>query len=247
MKNKQIKSIAAYFDKESPAAIELRRLYSNILHSASSSENGFKTIAITSATLGEGKSTLASMLAITIANQMPKKVLLIDTDVRRPKIQELFNIGILNGFSDILNGTLSVKDSFKATPFENLHIITAGKIGSGATSLLDGAKLKNLFDEVKFYYDLIILDCAPIVPVSDVMDLAPEIDGVLMVVKAGYTPKEVTKRAVNLLTNSSVNIIGVIMNDVTKVLPYYYDYSYYQYQTTSDDKLPISKKQKRKT
>ncbi|MBD3170672.1 MAG: polysaccharide biosynthesis tyrosine autokinase [candidate division Zixibacteria bacterium] len=243
MKNKNKNSILPYYDREAPEVIEARRLISNISHMTSSKEGKPQIIAITSATLGEGKSTIASLMALTASDHTDKRVLLVDTDIRRPKIHELFNLNVVGGFIDVLNNGLALKDSFKSTPLENLKVITAGKRQASPSKFINNDNIKAFSEEAKFYFDFIIMDCAPIVPVSDVIDLSPEIDGALMVIKAGKTPREVTQRAVDLLSNAGVNILGVILNDVGRVLPYYYDYSYYNYQSSS---AGVKKSRKRK-
>jgi len=243
LKKQNKKSIIEYYDRESPEATEIRRLYSHIARVPATDGEWIRSLAVTSSTLGEGKSTLASMLAISIADHARKNVLLVDSDFRRPKIHEMFNLELGRGFSDILAGDQSGETAVKGTPFTNLKIITAGRRHSNLSKILDRVRLKEFFDKAKHHFDYIILDCPPVIPVSDIIDLSPEIDGVMMVIKAGQTPKEVTKRAVNLLQNYGVKIVGLVLNDVERVLPYYYDYSYYHYRPTKPEtkEKPIAK------
>ncbi len=234
LKKKRAGSIIEYFDRESPEAIEMRRVFNYLISKSDKKNNILNNFAITSATLGEGKSTIASLLAISIADHSKSNVLLVDVDFRRPRLHDIFSIKLAGGISDILSGESIDNFILKSASFENLKIITAGKRLSNPISLLDTGKLKSFFDKMRYHFDYIILDCPPVIPVSDIMDIAPEIDGVLMVVKAGQTPKDVAKRAVNLLKNYGINILGCILNDTEKVLPYYYDYSYYRYSSRQD-------------
>ena len=123
-----------------------------------------------------------------------------------------------------------VKETIKETSIQGLSIITAGELFAEPTLIMNQARLKEIFEELKFYFDFIVVDVPPVIPVSDPVIIASEVDGTLIVVRAGSTPKEVVKRAVNFLNNSKVNILGVVMNNLDEVLPYYYSPKYYSYE-----------------
>lgn len=221
------KTILQLYEKESPAATEFRRLYSNLRHL-----DGFpdlKSFLVTSATSEEGKSLVASFLAITISNYHECKTLLLDSDMRRPVMHQLFDLEQKDGLAEVLEGRKALKDCLKRTSIPNLQILTCGDGQQSPTELLDSPRLTEVLEEAKFYFDLIVVDSAPIIPVSDVMILLPEVEGALMVVRAGTTPREVVKRAVELVENSGGKILGVVMNNLEGVLPYYYNYTYYGY------------------
>jgi capsular exopolysaccharide synthesis family protein len=223
----QPKSILQLYDKESPAATEFRRLYSNLRHS-----NGFadlKSLLVTSASSGEGKSLVTSFLAITVSQYHDSKTLLLDSDLRRPVIHRLFRIEQKLGLAEILEGKRGLKECLKSTSLSNLKLLTCGQSHLSPTQLLDSPRLTEIFEEAKFYFDTIVIDTAPVVPVSDVMLLLPEVDGTLVVVKAGNTPREVVKRAVELVQNAGGKILGLVLNNLDGVLPYYYNYAYYGY------------------
>ena len=188
-----------------------------------------KNFLITSATVGEGKSIIASFLAITISKYRETNTLLVDCDLRRPKIHKLFGLEQQGGFFEVMSGEISLKSSFKDTPINNLKILTSGKQTRSPAELFNSLRLKDLFAEMKFYFDAIIVDCAPVIPVSDPLILSNEMDGVLLVVRAGKTQREVVKRATDLMKDAGVNILGVILNNMERALPYYYDYKYYGY------------------
>jgi len=230
LRSKKRKSIFSYYDRESAAAIEMRRIYSHISRMTKSNGSPIKSVAITSATLGEGKSTVAAMFSISIADSTGKNVLLVDSDFRRPKINELFNINLKGGLTDILRGDLPLSSCIRETIFSNFKIISAGKISPRHQVFFNKEGFAELINKAKYHFDLIVFDCPPIIPVSDVMDISAEVDGVLILVKAGKTPKEVVKRAVDLIDGSEGEILGVVLNDVERVLPYYYDYNYYNYK-----------------
>jgi len=220
-------NVLEYYDLEAPYATEFRRL----LHNLNSTEEHakLKTLLITSAMLSEGKSTIAAFLAVTSARHKRRKTLLVDCDIRRPMLHRLFNLPREGGVVETLTTGAKIRDVIKKTPEDLLDIITAGASVQQPTEVFDSAAIRKLLEEVRFYYDLIIVDCAPVLPVSDPMLLATEMDGVIMVVKAGSTQREVAKRAAMLLQNSSARFLGIVLNNFTSVLPYYYNESYYGY------------------
>jgi capsular exopolysaccharide synthesis family protein len=220
----KIESIISFYDRESIAATEFRRLYSNVANSA----NGeIKSIMITSASVEEGKSTIASFLALSAAEASGQKILLLDTDLRRPMVNVLFKMPLEIGLTDIMDKKCSIKETIKSTLIPNLSIITAGKVEKEPTLILNQNRLREVFEELRFYFDFIIVDVPPVIPVSDPVIIANEVDGVLIVVRAGITPREVVKRAINFLQNSKVNTLGVVLNNLEQVLPYYYRSKYY--------------------
>jgi protein-tyrosine kinase len=221
-------NVLEYFDMESPYATEFRRLLHNLNHRAGTEPA--KTILITSAVLAEGKSTIASFMAMTAARLKQRRTLLVDCDLRRPTLHQLFSLPREKGVVEILTQNARVKDVIKKTASEHLDVITAGRAVEQPTEVFDSSAIHKLLEEVRFYYDLILVDCAPVLPVSDPMLLASEMDGVLLVVKAGATQREVVKRAVTLLQSSRTNFMGIVLNNFTNILPYYYRESYYGYE-----------------
>ncbi len=227
-KKKKTLSLIEYYDLESSYSTEFRRLIYNI-NGAAEAEN-LKTILVTSAMLAEGKSTVAAFLAITAARHKQRKTLLIDCDLRRPMLHRLFRLSREDGVTDIILGGRKVRDVIKKTSADMLDVVTAGKIVNEPAAIFDSGVFRKLLEEVRFYYDLILVDCAPVLPVSDPMLLAAETDGVLLVVKAGTTQREVAKRATQLLESNKSRLLGVVVNNLTNTLPYYYKESYYGYE-----------------
>lgn len=215
------------YREESPEAIEIRRIFTKLR--SLKEEKGVKTVMLTSSSLGEGKSTTAAYLAIACSKYRDSKTLLMDFDLRRPRVHELFGLEKKNGMSEVLLKQTSVKRYLKKTKFQNLHLLTSGRLKKSPSELFNTSYLKEVFDEVKFYFDFIIVDAPPVIPVSDPLMLSSEIDGALFVIKAGKTQKPVIQRAVQLLKDAKIEILGVIVNNVKHVLPYYYDYSFYKY------------------
>lgn len=188
-----------------------------------------KSVLVTSAMLSEGKSTIISFLAITAASQRGIKTLLIDADLRRPAIHKFFAMERGPGLADILEGKLKAVEAVRKTSLENLQIVTAGRPTEHPSEVFDAEAIAAVVDEMKFYYDLILVDSAPILPVSDPMLLSSRLDAILLVVKAGATQREIVDRAVDILSANRHRILGVILNNMNNSLPYYYDYKYYGY------------------
>jgi capsular exopolysaccharide synthesis family protein len=225
-------SIVELFSISQPYANEFRRLLHRMRKQREGAET--KAVMITSAMLSEGKSTIASFLSLTAARQKDMNTLLIDADLRRPSVHKFFSLERAPGLANVLRDGIKPTDVVKKTPLDRLHIMTAGSVGEHPADIFDAESIGNVVDELKFYYDLIVIDTAPILPVSDPMLLAPKVDGVLLVVKAGATQREIVSRAVELLDVNRKHIIGVILNNMNNSLPYYYDYRYYGYEYEPD-------------
>ena len=227
MEKDQRETIYEIFDQESPIATEMRRLYSNIRHIDGRSPK--RSFLVTSADRGEGKSTVASHLALTVARFRGKKSLVVDADLRKPKLHQIFDVPREPGLFECLNGEIDPLDAVKDTPIENLKVIPAGRRVKSPAHLFEGDIMTEIFEKIKFYYDIVIVDSAPIVPVSDPMLISSVLDGVILVLLAGRTPRNVAMRAKNILLDANANLLGVVVNNMSEVLPYYYDYKYYGY------------------
>ena len=221
-------SVLDEYDVESPEGTEFRRLFSRLRRTGV--RDSIKSVLITSAVRGEGKSTTSAYLAMTIARYRKTKTLLVDGDLRKPRIHQLFRMSNQAGLSEVLSGRLSLKSCFKGTPLEELKVLTAGSIPLSPSDSFDSERMKDIFEEMRFYFDAIVVDAAPVIATSDPMILGSEVDGVLLVVMAGKTPREVVKRAKDILIDSGVKMLGVVLNNAENVLPYYYDYGYYGYR-----------------
>ena len=234
MNGKAGKTIYEIFDQESPIATEMRRLYSNIRHVHGASH--MRSFLVTSANRGEGKSTVASHLALTVARFRGKKSLIVDADLRRPKLHQIFNVPKEPGLLECLEGKADPLEVVQDTPIENLKVIPAGRKIHSPAHLFEGDVLSEIFEKIKFYHDIVIVDSAPIIPVSDPMLISSEVDAVIMVLLAGMTPRNVSLRAKNILLDASANLIGVVVNNLSEVLPYYYDYKYYGYSESDAER-----------
>ena len=222
------RSLIDFYDQESPYVTEFRRL----LHRITAFDPGreLKTLMLTSAVLSEGKSTVCSLLAITAALHKGMKTLIIDADLRRPSLNRSFQVPVEPGLTDVLLEGYDPKEAVQKTSIDKLDIMTVGQYCESPSEVFDAEAIGSLIDDLKFYYDLVLVDSPPLVPVSDPMLLASKVDGILLIVKAGETQKEVVERALSILDSQRDNVLGVVLNNMNHTLPFYYDYEYYNYE-----------------
>lgn len=172
------------------------------------------TLLITSAVPAEGKTLVSANLAHVLVRQRGCKVLLIDADLRASRLRELLGVPAGPGLADYLQGGVTESGAIQRSQEEELYFIQAGEHVTHPAELISNGRLKQLLTRVAGLFDWIILDSPPILPVSDATVLAPMCDGVLMVVRAGVTPTEVSQKACQDL--GEARIVGVVLNSVDK-------------------------------
>jgi capsular exopolysaccharide synthesis family protein len=188
-----------------------------------------KSFVVTSSLENEGKTTSAINLAITLA-QMEKMVLLVDADLRKPKIHNVFGIENSIGLSSFLARQV-VRDMIKTSPIPHLSIITSGPLPPNPSELLGSMRMKEFLNIVNEKFDIVVLDTAPLITVTDTTILSDLVDGTVMVIRSGSTTFEVAKRGSKLLRDINAKILGVVLNGVDTeregykyLYPYYYQY-----------------------
>jgi capsular exopolysaccharide synthesis family protein len=192
-----------------------------------------KKILVTSSVPGEGKTTVALNLALSLSEN-GHKVLLIDTDLRKPYLHKYFNISDKNigGLTTLLAGITSVENSMAYFSDLNISVITSGPIPPNPTELLGSKKLENIIESLCNDYDYIIFDTPPVSVVTDAAIISHLVDGVLFVIRQGYTTYDAALHAKENLIKVNANVIGCIFNalDIKKSNKYYhykkYGYSY---------------------
>ncbi len=181
---------------------------------------------MTSSLEDEGKTTTAINLAITLA-QMEKMVLLVDADLRKPKVHTVFGMENSIGLSSFLARQV-VRDMIKTSPVPHLSIITAGPLPPNPSELLGSKRMKEFLHIVNEKFDIVVFDTAPLITVTDTTILSDLVDGTVVVVRSGKTTFEVAKRGTKLLKDINAKILGVVLNRVdTKREGYRYLYPYY--------------------
>ncbi|MFC1475537.1 CpsD/CapB family tyrosine-protein kinase [Candidatus Zixiibacteriota bacterium] len=223
------KTIVDIFRAEGMPAAEFRRICDGIGWTTDSAEKpaGPKKVLITSAMTNEGKSTVAALTALTSAVYLDQRTLLLDCDMRRPSIHRMFRETLPGGLSDCLSGTATFDSCVHVTAIDKLKVLTAGTAVGNPSELLTHDRLTDLIAEASFYFDRMVIDCAPVIPVDDAVTLGRIVDGLLMVVRAGSTQREVVRRATQIIRDSKLNLLGVILNNLDEALPYYYSQKYY--------------------
>jgi capsular exopolysaccharide synthesis family protein len=189
-------------------------------------QTGGGVLVVTSAAGGEGKSLTALNLSMALSASVEGRVLLVDCDLRRPQVHERLGIEEQPGLSDLL-----AADDRDPSPFiskvGNLYVMTGGKLLSDPGGLLSTRRTREILGRLRQEYQLIVLDSPPIVPIADSHFLAGLADGVVMVVRARQTRRELLQRAVESL--GPANLVGVVLNDVEYGdTRYAYAYRYYQ-------------------
>jgi polysaccharide biosynthesis transport protein len=191
-----------------------------------------KTLLITSSVPNEGKSTISSNLAITLALS-GARTLLIDGDLRRGALREAFGISSKIGFSEVLKQEVNWREVVVPTSYPSLFLLPRGKtLGQPSEHLLRDTT-DQLLKELYNHYDYILIDSSPVLAADDSTSLAPKIDATLFVVRLSYTSARLTRKSLELLYNRQVNVPGVILNYVDTSLPEYYYYQYSEYYNTS--------------
>lgn len=220
-------SLGVYVAKNprSPVSEAFRALRTNLEYS--SVDNPLQTILITSSGEAEGKSTIATNLAIVEA-QSGKKTVVVDADMRRPKVHTHFNKPNRMGLSDVVTGKLSIDDVLKAyEQVENLYIITCGTIPPNPAELLGSDRMSQILKELEKRFDIIIIDIAPMI-VSDAQILSTKVDGVVYVIIPGQTRAVTAMRPLEALERIGAKVVGVVANKIPKNRDYYYGgYNYY--------------------
>lgn len=203
-----------------------RMLRTNLL--LTSPDNPLKSILITSPGAGEGKTLIVSNLAI-IFSQTGSRVLIIDSDFRKPQFHKIFDLPGKKGLSEYLVGAATLGEIIQATQVENLSLIVCGKIPPNPAEILSSKKMLEFSRLIKDRFDYVFYDSPPISPVADAIILSASVtDGTVLVVRAGRTPKEMVKHSRDVLKEARANLTGVVFNDLSPTTGYYsYYYSYY--------------------
>jgi capsular exopolysaccharide synthesis family protein len=188
-------------------------------------DNPLKILLVTSAETESGKSFVASNLAAIIA-QAEKKVILVDADMRRPNVHNFFELSNDYGLSDIFRGKLSVDDAIKEWQDGQVSVITAGNTPPNSSELLGSKKMSQILVELAERADFVVVDGPPFV-VADASILASKVDGVLVVIRSGYTHEPSVKSMMAQIQRSGARVVGVALNRVAKGAGYYGYESYY--------------------
>lgn len=186
-----------------------------------------RSILITSPNKGDGKSLTAANLALTMAQEFNQRVLLVDADLRRPSVNHLFGHANGAGLSDVLMGAADLEAALVALPEHHLTLLPAGAPPAQPAELLGSAAMRRILDALRTRFDRILIDMPPVAPLADVNTVAPMADGVLMIVRAGITPRPAIERALSGLDMHKV--LGLVLNEAGAEGPAGSNYEGYGY------------------
>ena len=190
----------------------------------------FRTLLVTSANPQEGKSATVINLGVTMA-QSGSRVLLVDTDMRRPRLHKAFKVPNDVGISSVVVGERSLDEAIKSTEVPNLFVLPCGPIPPNPSEMLHTRAFAELLEQVQGKFDKVILDSPPVGVVADAAVLASGADASLLVLKAARTPRDMARKAVRALSDVNAKLLGAILNDVDLENPKYGEvyYAYYRY------------------
>jgi len=212
-------------DALSPLTESYRALRTSVQYS--SIDRALRTLIVTSAHPGEGKSITSANLGIAMALQ-GKTVILVDTDLRRPSIHRLFRLEAEPGLTSVLAGEVTLEEALHETSIEGFRVLTCGPLPPNPPELLNSQAMMDLIEEMKGKADVVILDTPPTIPVTDSQVMASKVDGVILVVEAGQTRKHAVKHARDLLDQTHGRLLGVVLNKIEQGSKGYYYHYYYR-------------------
>ena len=211
----------------SSSAEAYRTLRTNLIFSQAVQTLG--SIAVTSSSASEGKTTTAANLAVAFAQQ-GKRVILVDCDLRRPRIHRMFCVPSTPGLTHLVLNHLTLGEVVRATAVEGLFILPAGDLPPNPSELLGSERMRAALGTLCSRWDVVILDTTPMLAAADAAVLGSFVDGVLLVIRAGRTERGAAQYALEQLRGVGARVVGAVLNDPDAKVPAYGGYyGYYQY------------------
>ena len=228
------KELITLEEPRSSVSESYRGIRTRILFSIADSQP--KSILMASATEQEGKTLTSANLAVIMA-KTGSRVLLMDCDMRKPRLNKLFGVNREKGVSNVLVGDCSIADGVQQTEIANLHLIPCGHIPPNPSELLGSKAMRELLVTLSNDYDRIVIDSSPVSAVTDAVVLSKVVDGVVLIVQANSTEREVVRRSIDQLVAVNAQMLGVILNRFDVDLNKYYNkYSYFYGYYGRDEK-----------
>jgi capsular exopolysaccharide synthesis family protein len=221
-KKQEIIPLIAHNSPKEVIAEQYRLIRSNILFS--SIDFDIKSLMITSPESSNGKSTTAANLSIVLAQQ-GNRVLIVDTDLRKPSIHFAFRVSNISGLTTVLTKESDVEGAVMSTYIPNLEVLSSGPIPPNPSEMLNSQAMLRLMSELNEKYDYVVYDTPPVLAVTDAQIIANRCDGVVLVIASGKTHKDRALKAKELLVKARSKILGVVVNGVEpKQSEYYGEY-----------------------
>lgn len=210
-------------DPRSPVAEAYRSLRTNL--EFSSLDEPLRTMVVTSPTPEAGKSTTLANLAVTMA-QAGKQVILVDCDLRRPSLHDIFGVSNTSGLTSVILDDTTSTQPLRETGVAGLRLLTSGPLPPNPAELLGSRRMADLIQVLRDQADMVLFDAPPVIAVTDAAILASQVDGVLLVLHAGVTRREHAQRARAALDKVNARLVGTVLNNVkldTSLYGYYSD------------------------
>jgi capsular exopolysaccharide synthesis family protein len=214
--------VAARDDARSPAAEAYRSLRTALKFAAI--DHPFKVVQLTSATSGEGKTTAVANLATAIA-QGGDRVAIVCCDLRRPKVQERMKVNLRPGFTDVILGDVTLDAAVQRTA-SNVFVVAAGSPPPNPSELLSSEKAAAIIKALAEKVDVVILDCTPVLPVTDALVVSRLADATVVVADARSTERKALRRTLQLLHQVGAPVVGIVLNGLPEGSEYGYGYGY---------------------
>lgn len=225
-KTRDGESLLLTHNNVSPAFAEaMRAIRTSVIFS--SAEEGSRSVVITSTAPSEGKTLISSNLAIALA-QAGQRTLIVDADLRRPRVHDVFDRSQEPGLSNVLVGTSRLRDAVRTTDVANLHLLAAGHLPPNPAELLGSTRYLDLIDELRRLFDWILIDAPPVIAVTDAAVVAHSATGVVFVVGADMTSRRNAMSAIEHLNAARAKFIGAVLNRVNVERHSYYYAPYYR-------------------
>jgi non-specific protein-tyrosine kinase len=213
-----------------PISESYRALRTNIQFA--SVDRPIRSLLVTSIGPAEGKTTIASNLSVALA-QGGSNVILIDADLRKPQLHRRMNLPNRKGLTSLfMQADIHLDGTVQKTETKGLYLMTSGNLPPNPAELLGSERMDSILERLKNHADIVVVDTPPVLAVTDSVVLGKRVDGVLLVIRAGQTKIAAAQQTVNQLRRLSVNILGVVINDIPTrgARYYYYSNGYYAYQ-----------------
>ena len=186
---------------------QIRTMIQNMLP-----EGHNRLLLFTSSTVDEGKTTACINFAAAVAQDSKRRTLIVDADMRNPKVHSLLGMKNRAGLGDLLTSDAPAESVVVSTPIAGLSAVLCGEVPANPGELFGAERMRQLFAELKEGYDCVIIDSPPVLPVVDTINMSPLADGVVLIVEAARTARKKIRRAVHLLNNANASIMGFLLN-----------------------------------
>jgi len=237
-----MKNIIVNSHPKSPISEAYRAIRTNIQFA--NVDKAIKTILVTSPTPGEGKTTTLANIAAAMA-QGGNKVLIIDADMRKPRVHKVLELNNNRGLAELLLEQGSPMDYIQGHEVLGIDVLTSGNIPTNPSELVQSKAMKQLMESLKEEYEYIFVDTPPVLPVTDSTIMSTYIDSVLLVIQSGAINRELVNKAKNALLQVGANILGVVLNKIQVKDTRAYN-SYYYYYAEDQPKKPRSQRKSAK-